>query len=243
MKIIIFSDVHGNLEALHAAFRFIEKYPDASIYSLGDIVGYGANPKECISEVRKIVHVSLAGNHDHAAIGLTSIKYFNPYAKEAVIWTSKCLDEEDKRYLLEIPLYKKINQKIFIVHSSPLEPDQWHYIMTINDAKRNFAFFKEPLCFIGHSHSPMVIGLNPKGDIFQENDEIVQLKAENRYIINVGSIGQPRDSDWRACLVIYDDESRIIEFKRLEYEVHTAREKIYQAGLPDRLAERLLYGI
>ncbi|MGA1840328.1 MAG: metallophosphoesterase family protein [bacterium] len=242
MKIIIFSDVHGNLEALHSTLRLIERYPDARIYSLGDIVGYGANPNECISEIRKSVHLSLAGNHDHAAIGLTSIEYFNPFAKEAVIWTSKHLDEKDKRYLLEIPIYKKIDQKIFMVHSSPFEPEQWHYIISIRDAKRNFAFFKGQLCFVGHSHSPMVIGLSPDGNVFQENEEIIQLKAENRYIINVGSVGQPRDGDWRACLVIYDDESRIIEFKRLEYEVHTTQSKILEAGLPDLLAKRLMYG-
>lgn len=242
MKIIIFSDVHGNLEALRSALRFIERYPDARIYSLGDIVGYGANPKECISEIRKTVHISLAGNHDHAAIGLTSIEYFNPFAREAVIWTSKHLDEKDKRYLLDIPVYMDLDQKIFLVHSSPFEPEQWHYIISIIDAKRNFAFFKEQLCFVGHSHSPMVIGLSPNGDLFQENEEIIQLKAENRYIVNVGSIGQPRDGDWRACLVIYDDESRIIEFKRIEYDVQTAQEKILEAGLPDLLAQRLLYG-
>jgi len=106
MKNIVFSDVHGNLEALHAALRFMERYPDAKIYSLGDIVGYGANPKECLSEVKKISHVSLAGNHDHAVIGLTSIKYFNPYARAAVIWTADFLDEEEKKYLSGLPLYK-----------------------------------------------------------------------------------------------------------------------------------------
>ncbi len=242
MKHIVFSDVHGNLEALHAAFSFIKGYPDARICSLGDIVGYGANPKECIWEVSKTVHESLAGNHDHAVIGLTSIRYFNPYARAAVIWTSKCLDEEDKSYLLGLPVYKRLNNKIFVVHSSPLEPEQWHYIMSIDDAKRNFAFFKERLCFIGHSHVPMVIGLSPDGKVFLENYEIIQLKEENRYIINVGSIGQPRDGDWRACLVLYDDESRLIEFKRLEYEVSATQAKILEAGLPGILAERLLYG-
>ena len=226
MKIIIFSDVHGNLEALHSVFSFIEEYPDARIYSLGDIVGYGPNPRECIWEVSKTVHESLAGNHDHAVIGLTSIRYFNPYARAAVIWTSNCLDEMDRSYLLGLPVYKRLNNMIFMAHSSPLEPEQWHYIMSIDDARRNFPFFKEHLCFIGHSHSPLTIGLSPDGKVFQEDNEIVQIKEENRYIINVGSIGQPRDGDWRACLVLYDDESHILEFKRLEYDVRATRTKI-----------------
>jgi diadenosine tetraphosphatase ApaH/serine/threonine PP2A family protein phosphatase len=242
MKNIVFSDVHGNLEALYAALRFIERYPDAKIYSLGDIVGYGANPKECLSEVRKIAHISLAGNHDHAVIGLTTIKHFNPYARAAVIWTADFLDEQDKKYLSGLPLYKKSKKKAFWVHSSPLNPSQWNYIMSIDDAKRNFTGFKEPLCFIGHSHSPMVIVLSPDSKLFFDKNEIIQIKPENRYIINVGSIGQPRDGDWRACLILYDDETQIIKFIRLEYDLSTTQTKIIQAGLPDFLAERLLYG-
>ena len=131
MKTIIFSDVHGNLEALQALIRLIEEYPGAQVYSLGDIVGYGANPRECLSEVQRIANVSLAGNHDHAAIGLTSIEFFNPYAKEAVIWTSNLLDEKERQYLSNLPFIKRIPKKIFLVHSSPIHPEEWHYIMSI----------------------------------------------------------------------------------------------------------------
>jgi len=242
MKTIIFSDVHGNLEALQALIRFIEGYPGAQVYSLGDIVGYGANPRECLSEVRRIAHVSLAGNHDHAAAGLTNIEFFNPYAKEAVIWTSNHLDEKEKQYLSTLPLIKRIPKKIFLVHSSPIRPEEWQYVMTSDDAKKNLMGFQEPLCFIGHSHSPMVIGTGPDGSLYREERVLFRLRAEYRYIINVGSIGQPRDGDWRACLVVYDDENQTLEFKRLEYDVDTAQEKIIQAGLPGFLAERLRYG-
>jgi diadenosine tetraphosphatase ApaH/serine/threonine PP2A family protein phosphatase len=242
MKFIIFSDVHGNLEALHAALKFIEGYPDAMIYSLGDIVGYGANPRECISEIKKIAHASLAGNHEHAVIGSTSIEYFNPYAKAAVMWTADCLSEKDKMYLSGLPLIKKFQKKFFLVHSSPIDPSQWNYILSMDDARRNFKGFEAPLCFIGHSHSPMVIGLDPDGKLFLNRSERIQVETKYRYIINIGSIGQPRDGDWRACLVLYDDETQILEYKRLEYDLTTSQTKIHQAGLPDYLAERLSYG-
>ena len=242
MKTIIFSDVHGNLEALQAALKFIEMYPNANIYSLGDIIGYGANPKECISEIRRITHVSLAGNHDHAAIGLTDIEYFNPYAKNALLWTMNCLEKEDRDYLFGLSLSKEFSKKILLVHSSPLYPEQWDYILNVYDAQKNFSGFDEPICFVGHSHSPMVIELSHKGTISLDKREMIHIKPKNRYIINVGSVGQPRDGDWRACLVIYDEDAQTIEFKRLEYDLSTAQEKILQAGLPIFLSERLQYG-
>ena len=242
MKFIIFSDVHGNLEALQSALRFIEDYPGARIFCLGDIVGYGANPGECLSEIMKIVHVSLIGNHDHAAIGLTSIQYFNPYAKEAVIWTSEHLDDREKAYLSGLPFYRRFPEKSFLVHASPIHPDQWNYVITSDDAKKNFPGFQEPLCFIGHTHAPMVIRLAPDGSLEKEKMDMFHIRSEYRYIINVGSIGQPRDGDWRACLIVYDDENQTIEYKRLEYDIDTAQSKIIQAGLPAFLAERLRYG-
>lgn len=244
MKIVIFSDIHSNWEALQAALAVIKNYPDAQVYSLGDIVGYGANPSECLAEVRKIAHVSLAGNHDHAVIGLTDIKYFNPYAREAVLWTASRVDMSDRDYLSSLSVYKKFPDRFFLVHSTPLYPERWDYILDMADAEKNFPGFGEPICFVGHSHVPMVVEYDPDAEdtCYRDKKGTIQLKADYRYIINVGSVGQPRDGDWRACLLIYDDQSQTIEFKRLEYDVSTAQAKIRQAGLPDFLADRLQYG-
>ncbi|MGA1843515.1 MAG: metallophosphoesterase family protein [bacterium] len=242
MKHILFSDIHGNLEALHAALGFMESLPDARIYSLGDIVGYGANPKECIAEVQRVAHESLAGNHDHAAVGLTSIEYFNTFARKAVMWTADALDENERAYLANLPLSVNIPNTMFLVHATPILPGAWHYIMSMDDARENFTAFDEPVCFLGHSHSPIGIGIGPKGAITVHEESPLHLKKGCRYIINVGSIGQPRDGDWRACLVVYDDDARCVEFIRLEYDCTGAQEKILQAGLPEFLAQRLQYG-
>ncbi|MBN2372242.1 metallophosphoesterase family protein [bacterium] len=244
MKIIIFSDVHSNWEALQSFLSAIEDYPDARIYSLGDIVGYGANPRECLAEVRRIAHVSLTGNHDHAAIGLTDITYFNPYAREAVLWTASHLDMSDRDYISSLPVYKRFSDKIFLVHSTPAHPERWNYILDKTDAEKNFPFFTEPLCFIGHSHVPMVVEYDPYAGnaCYRDEEGVIRLKEGCRYIVNVGSIGQPRDGDWRACFSIYDGQEQTIEFKRLEYDLATAQEKILHAGLPDFLAERLRHG-
>lgn len=242
MKHILFSDIHGNLEALHAALRFMENYPDAHIYSLGDIVGYGANPKECIAEVQRVAHESLAGNHDHAAVGLTSIAYFNPIAREAVMWTTGTLDENERSYLANLRLSVSIPNTMFLVHATPVLPEAWNYIMSIDDARQNFTAFEEPICFLGHSHSPIGIGMGPEGTLTVHEENPLLLAKERRYIINVGSIGQPRDGDWRACLVVYDDETSCVEFIRLEYDCTSTQEKILRAGLPEFLAQRLQYG-
>jgi len=242
MKHILFSDIHGNLEALHAALKFLENYPDARIYSLGDIVGYGANPRECIAEVQRIAHVSLAGNHDYASVGLTDITYFNTLAREAVKWTAGTLDENEQAYLANLRLFASMPGKMFLVHATPVLPDAWNYIMSIDDARQNFMAFDEPVCFLGHSHSPIGICKGPEGTFTVHNETPLLLAKGCRYIINVGSIGQPRDGDWRACLVVYDDEGCCVEFIRLEYDLASAQEKILRAGLPESLAQRLQYG-
>ncbi len=246
MKIIILSDIHGNLEALQSALYLIDKltdkHPDTHVYSLGDIVGYGANPRECIAHIKKIAEISLIGNHDHASLGLTDITYFNPYAMDAILWTKSILEEEDRGYLSALPFYREFSDRLYIVHSTPISPQNWRYIFSLEEAKRNFSGFAAPLCFIGHSHIPVVIEYGQEGILKRDIEKTIQLKAGNRYIINVGSVGQPRDGDWRACLAIYNEEDKTIEYKRLPYDLTTARNKILKAGLPAFLADRLSHG-
>lgn len=243
-NLIFFSDVHGNFEALEASLEVIHAHKDPYIISLGDIVGYGANPKECLAEIRTMAKVSLAGNHDYAAIGLTDIERFNPYAKKAAIWTSQQLDDEEKSYLTGLPLKKQIEGLFFLTHSTPIHPERWKYIITLEDSRAFFPCFDEQICFVGHSHIPLVAEKTGHGALrVLDHHSPIQLDPESRYIVNVGSIGQPRDGDCRACLVIYDQHERIIEFKRIAYDLARAKEKIIHAGLPAFLAERLQYGI
>lgn len=243
MRYIIISDIHGNIEALKSVLTIADEHPDAHIVSLGDIVGYGADPGACLSIVQGIARISLAGNHDHAAVGLTDIRYFNTYAREAVLWTSGQLTENERGYLRGLPLFKRAEGAYFLVHSSPDSPEEWRYIITLSDAQESFPAFEEPLCFVGHSHSPMVFGIAPNGRCHREYRETISLKEGYRYIVNVGSVGQPRDGDWRACIVVYDDQAKTIEYKRLEYDLPSAQKKIIDAGLPSFLARRLQQGV
>lgn len=242
MRYAVFSDVHGNLEALQAVLDEIKRLRYDRLVFLGDIVGYGANPNEVIEIVKSIVDrpLTLAGNHDYAAAGLTDITYFNPSAREAILWTEECLTEKNMEYLRGL----KVNltyEGLTFVHSSPKEPDKWHYIINISDAVENFNFFDTKICFIGHSHVPMIMEKDGDGDITIYKGE-KRLNRGCRYIINTGSVGQPRDRDPRSSFAVYDSETETIEIKRVSYNIDRAQEKILEEGLPVQLANRLSYG-
>ncbi|MBI5183829.1 MAG: metallophosphoesterase family protein [Nitrospinae bacterium] len=242
MRYVILSDVHGNLEALQAVIDEIKRLRYEKLVFLGDIVGYGANPNEVIEIIRSLVDrpLTLAGNHDYAAIGLTDISYFNSSAMEAILWTGECLTEKNIGYLrgLKVDL---TYEGLTFAHSSPKEPDKWHYIMDISDAIENFDFFDTRICFVGHSHIPIIIEKDSTGDINIYNGE-KRLNSECRYIINIGSVGQPRDRDPRSSFAVYDSETETIEIKRVSYDIAEAQEKILEKGLPFQLAYRLAYG-
>lgn len=225
MRWALISDIHGNREALDAVFYSIDSKKADSIICLGDIVGYGADPNYCVEEVQKRVEIIIIGNHDHAAIGLTSTDYFNAYARKAAIWTSHQLTRENRIYLQELDYTHKLND-ILLVHSTPHQPERWGYIFSSWEAEWQFSRFTEKLCFIGHSHVPAV---------FKES-------GGGRLIINIGSVGQPRDNDPRSCYYIYDDERDQGDWVRVEYPIDVAANKIREAGLPEMLAERLYYG-
>ena len=236
MAIAILSDIHGNLEALTAIFSYLEKKKINEIYCLGDIVGYGPNPNECVELIAEKCTNAIIGNHDHAALGLTSIEYFNEFAKVSTRWTTNQLSNRSKDYLLSLD-FKFATEYFLLVHSSPSDPKSWNYVLTENDAKQEFKHFEQPICFIGHSHFPVVF--SKKGYTRKSK---VRLDDSNKYIVNVGSTGQPRDGDSRACFCLYDREHRKIEYVRIEYDIKTTRDKIVEAGLPMFLADRLKKG-
>lgn len=227
LRIGIVSDIHGNLEALTTALKSLEKRRVEKLYCLGDVVGYGANPSECLGLTRERAEIILLGNHDAAAAGKESLEYFNPYAREAAIWTQRILDRDQREFLAGLP-YEEIRGEMHLVHSAPERPQEWDYLFSAFDAYDQFPHVKGRDCFVGHSHVP--------GEYCEGREET------SRRIINVGSVGQPRDGDPRLCYVIYDDESRELEFVREEYDMETAAHKIIEAGLPRFLAQRLFYG-
>ncbi len=241
MSYAIISDVHGNLEALRAVLNDIEKRTTDPILFLGDAVGYGANPNECIEMLKKRCKVMLAGNHDRAAIGLTDIEHFNAYAKAAILWTRQVLTDRNRAYLGKLAVSRKMRKEnVLFVHSTPKEPEEWHYLLTLWDAEINFHYFRERICVLGHSHLPFVIERLPSGEMITHKTGAALGEGE-RYIINAGSVGQPRDRDPRACYLLLEKDRA--EFVRVEYDREEAQRKMHEAGLPLPLIERLSRGI
>lgn len=232
MRIAIISDIHSNLEALQQTLTVIKQKKVDAVVCLGDIIGYGANPNECLSLIRETTPHVLLGNHDEAALDVEKAELFNPYARVASEWTHRQLTDDHRDYIKTLPLRIVLDGLLF-VHASPFEPEEWHYIITQADAQLQFAYFQEPVCFVGHSH---VAGL------FCEDLWMREVVKGEKFIVNVGSIGQPRDNDWRSSFGIFDTSTWTYENPRVEYDAKTASSKILQAGLPKPLAQRILVG-
>jgi diadenosine tetraphosphatase ApaH/serine/threonine PP2A family protein phosphatase len=237
VKFAIFSDVHANLEALEAVLSVVG---DLEIICLGDIVGYGPNPNECVQLVKRRAKFVVAGNHDWAAVGLTDYSHFNPAAKVAMYWTRSLLSEENMRYLRALPLILNLKE-LFGAHSAPCKPERWGYILSRNAAVDEFLCFGQDICFIGHSHRPLVI--EQSDDVEGFNTKEYKLDPNCRYIVNVGSLGQPRDGNPDASWCIYDHEERKVQLMRTKYNVYGTVGKILKAGLPSVLGERLIFGV
>jgi len=236
MKYAIISDVHGNLEALQKAINSIESEKPDKIICLGDLVGYGANPNECVDMVKELTNNVVVGNHDYAAIGKLNLNYFNVFARASAIWTKKELTNNNYKYLTELPLTIEDNDCLF-VHGSPSEPEEWRYIISENDTISEYKHFNHKLCFVGHSHIPGIYS-NIRGSLNSPS----KLKNDEKCIVNVGSIGQPRDGDMRLAYVNYDSQKNTIEIVRENYDVKRAAQKIFDTELPETLGYRLFQG-
>jgi len=242
VRYILCSDVHGNLEALQALLEAVEGEKADRFVFLGDLVGYGADPNACVEKLREVAHLVLAGNHDYGALGLTDIDYFNPHARAAIFWTRKTLSPENHIYLKTLPL-KRVENGLTLVHSSPFRPEDWYYISGPEEAIEGFSWCETPLCFVGHTHFPILFIMEPSGRVRYGRFRKVHLEEGLRYLINVGSVGQPRDGNPDSCYVLYDGNEGLLELKRVPYDVETAQEKILAAGLPSFLAYRLAQGM
>jgi len=240
LRLAIFGDIHANLEALQACLREMERDRVDRYLCIGDLVGYGADPKECLRLTREVANLTVVGNHEHAVSEMLDIEFFNVYAREAIYWTRRQLTPAEIQYLGSLPLVETTGE-ITLVHSSPVQPERFDYVQTLNDAEEAFRRLTTRLCFIGHSHVP--ITFLKKGTIQVSQAREVHLDDHEAAIINVGSVGQPRDRDPRACYVLYDSDRAVILFRRVEYDVESAVDKILSAGLPQILGERLRVGM
>lgn len=240
MRYAIFSDVHSNLEAFESVLSAYEKEGIDKYLCVGDIVGYGANPKECIKINRKRQIITVAGNHDWASTGKFRIEFFNPYAREAVLWTKQQIDTGEVDYLNNLELVYR-QEDFCLVHGTLLSPECFDYLFELSDAKDSFKVMQTTLCFVGHTHSPIIFEKDDE-KINYSKETAIKIEPNKQYIVNVGSVGQPRDGDNRTCFCIYDSKEKTVQIKRVEYEIKTSQIKILDAGLPSFLANRLILG-
>jgi predicted phosphodiesterase len=239
MRFAILSDLHANLEATEAVLADAHELECTHFVCLGDVVGYNANPRECLEIVQKLTCPVVKGNHDEQASLETSSRDFNALAEMAINWTRAQLSEPDKKWLRELPFTQQVRD-FSIVHATLAAPEQWDYVFNILDAAGSFNHQQTTVCFFGHTH---VAG------VFVRDEGVQRLKIDRlpiettkKYFINTGSVGQPRDGDWRAAYCIYDLDENVVEQRRVNYDLQTAQEKIIKAGLPRMLADRLKLG-
>jgi len=239
MRIAILSDLHANLEATEAVLADARERECTQYVCLGDVVGYNANPHECVEIVQKLECPVVKGNHDEQASLEESSRDFNPLAEMAINWTREQLTQADKEWLRGLPFTRQVRD-FTIVHATLDTPERWDYVFNPLDAVPSFTYQHTTVCFFGHTH---VAGA------FVRDDGVKRVKADQltiepakKYFINTGSVGQPRDGDWRAAYCIFHTDKNVVEQRRVKYGVETAMEKIIKAGLPRLLAERLKLG-
>ncbi len=241
MRYYVISDIHGNLEALHSVLEDISTQDTGEYLCIGDLVGYGADPQGVIRIVQSIApKILIAGNHDWGMLDLLDLEYFNEYAKEAAIWTKSVLNKEEMDYLKSFRLVYE-GEVFTLVHGSLDDPEKFYYIFNGDEAYFTMRLMKTPLCFVGHTHAAGIFYFYD-GKMGYTQEAKIKIDYSKKYVINVGSIGQPRDRDPRASYAIYDDEVGAVEIRRVDYDIKTTQKKILDAGLPAWLASRLSQG-
>ena len=239
MRFAIFSDIHANLEALEAVLADARENKCTDFVCLGDVVGYNANPHECVQRIREMDCPIVKGNHDEQASLVESSRDFNEMAEAAIQWTRDNLTDTDKEWLRALKLQRQVRD-FTIVHATLDTPEQWGYVFNNLDAAASFTYQHTSVCFFGHTHVPTAF-VRDDGVQSQRIDKL-RIDSSKKYFINTGSVGQPRDADWRAAYCIYHIDDGVVEQRRIKYDLVTAQKKIIDAGLPRLLAERLAIG-
>ena len=243
MRSAVLSDIHGNLEALSAVLQAIAGMRADQIVCLGDLVGYNADPNECVDIARSEHMVCVLGNHDAVACGLTEPDNFNPLAKQAVLWTQLQLTGRNRAFLRELPRETMVDG-LFLCHGAIHDTDR--YIMTLKEVRENLDLLAAlpggpRVCFHGHTH--LRTSFSAQGSVLvREFGDDIWTRPDRRYLINPGAVGQPRDGDPRAAFAVHDSSEKRITFHRVAYDVQACQDKIIRTGLPPRLAERLATG-
>jgi len=241
MRYGIFSDIHSNKEALDAVLAAYKNLSIDKYLCAGDLVGYFADPNDCIFRIRDTVEAYAAGNHDWASVDLFPVDYFNELAAEAILWTKESLNAGCKDFLRSLNLVYK-NNDLTMVHGTLDYPDEFNYLTTADAARQTFKVLENQVCFLGHTHTPGIFTKEKNGRIRFFTDTAFRFQVGRSYIVNVGSVGQPRDGNACACFCIYDTEQKSIEIKRVAYDIKKTQKKTIAAGLPHFLADRLMLG-
>jgi len=242
MRYGIFADIHSNLEALEAVIEAYKKESIGGYLCAGDIVGYATDPGECIEKVSSLAGIAIAGNHDWAAVTLFADDYFNPVARQALDWTRKNLNDQGRSFLETLKLTYG-NNDLVMAHGTLQKPQDFNYMSNGYMAEETFRLLEADICFVAHTHVPGICIMGSDKFLSYTQESCVDIKAGNKYIVNVGSVGQPRDGNPDSAYCIYDSVKRKVQIKRVSYNTEITRGKIIDAGLPKFLGDRLLTGM
>jgi predicted phosphodiesterase len=245
VRALVVSDIHANAEALRAVLARVRRKKYDTVFCLGDFVGYGAQPNQILDTMRTLRAKKsyIRGNHDRVASGLDDANGFNHAAKAAALWTRDHLSAPNRRFLRDLPVGPVMHKDVMLCHGSPYDEDE--YVFNVHHAAQILAMYPAPFILFGHTHLPAVFSIDPDMNVSGfavRSDALVKLKPNERYLINPGSVGQPRDRNPHASCILLDTEKRTVQFLRTEYDVSKTQSSILKAGLPDILAARLTYG-
>ena len=244
MRYGILGDIHGNLSALETVLACLAQEEIDQLVSVGDIVGYGAAPRECIALVREARAAVVMGNHDAACIDRLDMVYFNAYARDAALWTKTILTEDDLAWLGDLPMERHM-EHCSVAHGTLHRPELFDYIQSPQDADPSLDEMPLPVCFVGHTHVPVTLMRlhdQPSRTAYTTDQEI-DVSEAHRALVNVGSVGQPRDEDPRTAYAVYDTELHRVWIRRVPYDIEREASRIRAAGLPTMLADRLYLGV
>ncbi len=252
MIYIIFSDIHSNLEALNTLIQATKNIPNSQWICLGDVVGYASHPNECIQLLRRYNIPTVIGNHDYALLHTSERRKFNQLALEAIYWQLKIIKNVHNTFIKELPFTRQFGEEFSVTHSDFSSPSNFFYVDNVYAAEKSFKAMMSPMGFFGHTHLPMIFEEEPgqNGRLCPritmqsiQGKRMIHLKRDRRYLINPGSIGQPRDGDPRLSFVVFDSKEMVVTFQRMNYNIEHESERMIEAQLPIELAERIKVGL